>query len=186
MSKTSLLAENKLILLFLVKKMDIPLANSEICQFVLERRYMDYFTVQQYLAELVEVEYLEKTVDNNTTRYTITEEGDTTLSYFVHHIPEGVKNEVNRFVKENTKRIRAEFSVTATYFPELNNEFLVKCGVYDTNGLSLMELSLSVPVREQAQRIVKNWKANVNSLYTSILYSLMAEETPKEPKEEEH
>ena len=46
------LAENKLIILHLLQKMGIALSNSEICQFLLEKNYMDYFSVQQYLSEL--------------------------------------------------------------------------------------------------------------------------------------
>ena len=68
-----------------------------------------------------------------------------------------------------------EYSVTATYFPELNNEFLVKCAVYDVNGQSLMELSFVVPTREQAQRAVKNWKSNVNQLYLDFLHAMLNE-----------
>jgi len=180
MSENRLLAENKLILLYLVKKMDVPLSQSEITQFVLERRYMDYFTIQQYLAELVDARLLDRSQETESICYTITEEGDTTLSYFIHYISDGVKNEVARFVQENGKRIRTEYSVTATYFPELNNEYLVKCAVYDVNGQSLMELSLTVPTREQAQRIVRNWKTNVNELYITVLYSLLGQKSKPE------
>ena len=91
MSENRLLVENKLIILYLVKKMDVPLSESEIRQFILERRYMDYFTVQQYLAELVNASLLDVARENNATRYTITEDGDATLGYFVHQIPESVK-----------------------------------------------------------------------------------------------
>ena len=48
------LAEHKLIILHLLQKMGIALSNSEICQFLLEKNYMDYFSIQQYLTELVD------------------------------------------------------------------------------------------------------------------------------------
>lgn len=179
MSENRLLVENKLIILYLVKKMDVPLSESEIRQFVLERRYMDFFTVQQYLAELVDASLLEVSRENNATRYTITEDGDATLGYFVHQIPEGVKGEINHFVQENGRRIRMEYSVTATYFPELNNEFLVKCAVYDVNGQSLMELSFMVPTREQALKAVRNWKTNVNKLYLDFLHAMLDGSLPR-------
>ena len=57
----SQLAENKLILLYLINKMSMPLSNSEICLFALEKDYMDYFSLQQYLGELVDSEFLEVT-----------------------------------------------------------------------------------------------------------------------------
>ena len=40
---TKKLAEHKLIILHLLQKMGISLSNSEICQFLLEKNYMDYF-----------------------------------------------------------------------------------------------------------------------------------------------
>ncbi|MFQ7260934.1 MAG: DUF4364 family protein [Christensenellales bacterium] len=67
---TRALAENKLIILYLIEKIEIPLSNSEICQFALEKNLMDYFSVQQYLSELVESGLLEMTTENNSTRYT--------------------------------------------------------------------------------------------------------------------
>ena len=69
-NKTRALAENKLLILYLVKKIEIPLSNSEIWQFVSEKNLMDYFSAQQYLSELVESRLLEMTTENNTTRYT--------------------------------------------------------------------------------------------------------------------
>lgn len=53
------LAEHKLIILHLLQKMGIALSNSEICQFLLEKNYMDYFSIQQYLTELVDAGWLE-------------------------------------------------------------------------------------------------------------------------------
>ena len=43
---TKQLAENKLIILYLVDKMGIPLSQSEICQFMLDKELADYFTIQ--------------------------------------------------------------------------------------------------------------------------------------------
>ena len=78
-NKTRALAENKLLILYLVKKIEIPLSNSEIWQFVSEKNLMDYFSAQQYLSELVESRLLEMTTENNTTRYTITTDISTNI-----------------------------------------------------------------------------------------------------------
>lgn len=177
------LAENKLIILHLVQKMGIALSNSEICQFLLSKNYMDYFSVQQYLAELTDAGWLEKSREQNNTRYTLTDEGEEIINYFMHHIPEEVKNEINIYVHDNNKRIRAEYAVTANYFPELNGDFLVKCGLCDDSGGMLMEISVSVVSKAQAQQICRNWRKNVNRYYRSILTSLAVEEAD-EPKEE--
>ena len=158
----SRLAENKLIILYLVEKMGIALSNSEICQFSLEKNYMDYFSVQQYLSELVEAGWLEKNRDKNNTRYTLTDEGEEIINYFIKHISEEAKNEINLYVQENSRRIRAEYEVTAHYFLELNNDYLVKCSLCDGDGTNLMEISVPVATQQQAQLICKNWKKNVS------------------------
>ena len=167
------LAEHKLIILHLLQKMGIALSNSEICQFLLEKNYMDYFSVQQYLAELVDAGWLEKSREQNHTRYTLTDEGEETVNYFLNHISEHAKTEINTYVQENSKRIRAEYAVTANYFPEINDDFLVKCGLNDDNGNGLMEVSVSVVSKQQALAICRNWRKNVSHLYGSILTSLV-------------
>lgn len=167
------LAEHKLIILHLLQKMGIALSNSEICQFLLEKNYMDYFSVQQYLAELVDAGWLEKSREQNNTRYTITDEGEETVNYFLNHISEDAKAEINTYVKENSRRIRAEYAVTANYFPEVNDDFLVKCGLNDDDGNTLMEISVSVASKQQALSICRNWRKNVSHLYGNILTSLV-------------
>ena len=115
---TKKLAEHKLIILHLLQKMGISLSNSEICQFLLEKNYMDYFSVQQYLAELESAGWLEKTREQNNTRYTLTDDGEEVINYFINRISDEVKNEINVYVHENSRRIRAEYAVTANYFPD--------------------------------------------------------------------
>ena len=170
------LAENKLLLLLLVSKIDIPISNSEICQFVLENEFMDYFTLQQYLAELVEAEALTRFKDNNFVRYNLTEKGAELLALFITLLPDGVKAKINSYIHQNSKRIKNEYSINANYFPEVNDQFTVKCGVYDTDGSSLMEVSVLVPTREQAKIMCVNWKKNAGSLYASIFSALSKDE----------
>ena len=105
---------------------------------------MDYFSVQQYLAELESAGWLEKTREQNNTRYTLTDDGEEVINYFINRISDEVKNEINVYVHENSRRIRAEYAVTANYFPELNGDYLVKCSLCDDNGATLMEISVSV------------------------------------------
>ena len=137
---TKKLAEHKLIILHLLQKMGISLSNSEICQFLLEKNYMDYFSVQQYLAELESAGWLEKTREQNNTRYTLTDDGEEVINYFINRISDEVKNEINVYVHENSRRIRAEYAVTANYFPELNGDYLVKCSLWCILDLAGKEL----------------------------------------------
>lgn len=172
-SGEELQVENKIILLYLIDKMDIPMSNSQIVQFALEENYMNVYTVQEYLSEMVTKGYLDKSYENNTTRYTITDEGAATLEIFLKHVPMSIRNRIQKYAHENRKTIKQDFEINANYFYDHNNnEYVVKCGIYD-DELMLMEINLSVVSKEQAMGISKNWRANVNSLYSQIFSILV-------------
>lgn len=97
------------------------------------------------------------------------------INYFINRISDEVKNEINVYVHENSRRIRAEYAVTANYFPELNGDYLVKCSLCDDNGATLMEISVSVVSKAQAQQVCRNWRKHVNQYYRDFLTSLATE-----------
>jgi DNA-binding HxlR family transcriptional regulator len=166
--------ENKLLLLYLIDKMDLPLSRSQITDYVREAEFMDYFTLSQTLSEMVEGGFLENTVDNNTTRYSITGDGQTMLEYFEKHIPLPIRTMINSYVHNNRRNIKKEYEVTATYFPNAeNDEFVVKCGVYEDER-TLMELAISVDTRDQAKLIQANWKTSAKHLYGRIIEALIS------------
>ena len=172
--KNTLQAENKLLLLYLIDKMDIPLSNSQVADFALSKNYMNYFSLQECLSEMVQTKYLDSYKENNSTRYTITDRGLQTLEYFERRLPIDVRNKINQYVLENRKRIKKDYETTANYFKEINSDdFTVKCAIYE-NDYMLMEINLSVVSREQAKLICSNWKTNINTLYGDILSKLIA------------
>lgn len=54
----SILAKNKLKILYIFYTINIPINNTDITKFVLEKDYMDYFTLQKILTELKEDGFL--------------------------------------------------------------------------------------------------------------------------------
>ena len=165
--------ENKLVLLYLINKMDLPLSRSQVTDFVREGEYMDYYTLQQTLADMVDGAYLEKIQDNNNTRYSITDEGVTTLEYFESHLPGVIRSRINKYVHDHFNSVKRDFEVTATYFLDNDtNEYIVKCGVYEDKRI-LMEINVSVVSRDQAKLIQSNWKSYVSEIYMNILNELV-------------
>jgi len=52
------LAENKIILLYIIEKIGMPVSNIQITKLVLEKKLMNYFLLQQRLNELCESGFL--------------------------------------------------------------------------------------------------------------------------------
>lgn len=169
------LAENKLIILYLIYKMGMALSNSEICQFALEKNYMDYFSVQQYISELVETHLLKQNKYKNDTRYTLTQKGKDIIYYFISHMAENIKDEIDYYVQQNKRRIHTESEVTACYDLQPNNDYVVKCTLCDGDGTNLMEISFTVATQQQAKLVCNNWKNNVTRIYGTILNTFISQ-----------
>ena len=158
--------EHKIIILYLVDKMDIPILYDQIAQFASIGNYMNHYLVRKYLTEMVEVDYLEMSRDNNNAeRYSITEEGLSAIDIFANIISAQTKNSISKYVIENRRSVKKDFEVMAQYFAQDDsNEYTVKLGVYD-DDIMLMEINMSVVSREQALFVCNNWKANYAKLY---------------------
>ncbi len=168
------IAKNKLTILYFLQKMGLFLSNSEICEFILKHEYMDYFTVQQYLVELIDANSIKKIYEQNETRYGITIDGEDVINYFRSLLTEPIKRDVSVYVRENSARVQKEYAVSAHYFQEFEEDnFFVKCGLCDDDGSVLMEISASVVSKMQAMEMCRNWKKNVNTLYGTFLSYLM-------------
>lgn len=178
------LAENKLIILYFLYQMDMSLSTAQLVDFAAEGEYMDYFSLSQYLAQLVDTGMLEcEQGESNNTLYGITRAGVETLHIFSKQIPYSKRTSICEYVSSNKKRIKKEYEVVANYFYNSENDYMVKCGVYE-DDTALMEISMSVVSKEQAKRIKKNWKENVAELYGSILSAMLDEHSGRAMQDE--
>ncbi|MCL1863032.1 MAG: DUF4364 family protein [Defluviitaleaceae bacterium] len=169
--------ENKLLLLYLINTMELPMTRSEVTDFVIQNELMNHFTLGENLSDMVERGFLEatfeNTLDENTTRYVVTDEGLTNLELLEGQIPRYIRNIITQYIVDNRGKIKKGYEKTAHYFPAENGEYIVKCGIYDDKRDSmLMELSFPVFTREQAKQMQQNWHANYTALYEKILSAL--------------
>ncbi|MCL2350494.1 MAG: DUF4364 family protein [Defluviitaleaceae bacterium] len=165
--------EHKIMILLLVDKIDIPISNNQITRFALEENYMNFYNVQQYLKEMVDVGYLDSSQNGTSTRYTITDEGLKALDAFGGHVPSYVKSRISRYVEENRSIVKQDLEISANHFYQHDTEeYFVKCALYEEDNM-MMELNLSVVSKEQALLVCNNWKNNVGTLYAQIIDILL-------------
>ncbi|MCL2387080.1 MAG: DUF4364 family protein [Defluviitaleaceae bacterium] len=171
--------ENKLLILYLINMMDLPMSRSQITDFIIQKELMNHFVLEQNLTDMVSRGFLEVTSENtqdeSITRYVLTEEGLKNLELLEAQVPRPVRNMIVQYVEENRGKIKKDFEKTAHYFPNVeNDEYIVKCCVLDDKrDTMLMEISVPVVTREQAKQIQANWNANYSTLYQRILAILI-------------
>lgn len=166
------LAENKLILLYIIDKINFPVSNLQITKMILENKFMNYFFLQQSLNELCDDTYLSRETINNKTYYNITSHGKQTLSYFLGIIPSGIKARIDNTISEIKKNIKNETLITANFTAESENEFVVTCKVGEDN-FSLIDLKITVGTRNDARTICDNWEKHSQAIYAEIIESLI-------------
>lgn len=162
---------NKLIVLYLLSRIKMPLSLSQITQIVLERGYTDYFSMQQYLNELLESHLVVKTKDNNVSYFDISEKGSQTLEFFSSRIPASIRLELDNFIATNWRKLRSEIDVFAEYIPSKEYEYIVHCKITENTSV-LIELNVNVASKKQAITMCDSWKNNSSNLYSEILQLL--------------
>ncbi|AWK51852.1 DUF4364 domain-containing protein [Clostridium beijerinckii] len=166
---SSELAENKLLMLYVLKSIKDPISNTQLTEIILENNFMNYFTFQQYLAELEDSRFVEYHEANDKKLLALTEKGDNVLSFFKDRISPSKIAIIVDYIKDKIGSIKKELTIQADYtLGESDDSFIVDLKAIEDQSL-LMELKLSVPTKKQATSICTKWKENPSEIYTNII-----------------
>lgn len=162
----------KLIVLYMLQKVDFPLTNSQISEFVLDRGYTTYFTLQSVLSELTDSEMIHQETIRNSSYFTLTETGEETLRYFQNRVSPAIRDDIEEYLRENRIQLRNEVSILADYYKNTADEYSVRCVVKEKHS-NPIELTLSVPDEAQAETICRNWKQKCQKIYEFAMKELL-------------
>lgn len=165
------LAENKVLILYLLAIVDRPINNDELYRLVLSIQDMNYFYFQQFLLDLEENKYVINYQKENDIVYEITDNGKSTLDLTLDMLPGIIKVKVDETVKGELREIKNESAVRAEFIPLSERKFIVKCKIIE-NNVMIFEVQTFATSREQAVNIVKNWEQNATTIYPSVLQML--------------
>ena len=162
----------RLMILYMLDKVDFPLTNTQITNFILEKDYTTYFTVQQTFSELVDSGLITAESTHNNTLYRITPEGHDTLQFFSDKISDAIKEDILLFFSDNQMALKTDTSVIADYYKAPGGGYGVRCQI--RNGeKSIIDLTISVSSKEQAQAVCRNWKEQSGNIYGLLMDELI-------------
>jgi len=167
-------AENKIILLYIIDSFKIPLTDSQLTSFVLEKEYMNYFVYKQHLSELIDSKMIEYTNSEKINYYLITQKGRETITLFSHILTEDQTNKLDESVSLKVKQYMKEKEIVTNYVKIGDHEFMVYLMAVE-NGVPLIDLRLNVTNEKQAIDICKQWKKNSPDYFRRILDMLTIE-----------
>lgn len=162
----------KLIVLYMLHKVDFPLTNSQISAFILDRGYTTYFTLQSVLSELAESNMIRVETIRNSSYYTITESGSEALHYFQNRISKQIRDEIDQYMAENKMKLRDEVSIIADYYKNTADEYSVHCVVKEKYS-NPIDLTITVPDEAQAKAVCRHWREHCQQIYEFVMKELL-------------
>ena len=84
----------RVMILYMLNQVEYPLTNTQITNFILEKEYTNYFTVQEILSDLISSQLITAESTHNNTRYRITPYGQETLGFFHVKISDAIKEDI--------------------------------------------------------------------------------------------
>lgn len=166
------LAENKVLLLYILNKIGKSISHNELLELVSSISDMNYFYFQQFLLDLLEDNYILKYEKEDNEIYELTEEGKKALELTIDIIPGILKLSVDSKFKESLDTIKDKFSIAAEYTPISEKEFTVRCKIVENNN-TVFDVHAYAGSREQAKKIVDNWNTKAAEIYPQILNLLI-------------
>ncbi len=162
------LAENKVLILYVLEKANKALTNDVLYKIVLAAVNMNYFYFQQFLLDLINVGYIFSFQKEEQTLYSITDSGKRTLDLTLDLLPGIIKLQADTNLKPILDSSEEEQSIVAEYTPLNENHYTIICKVVDNNE-TVFEIKTFAGSREQAKEIVDNWQTNADDIYPKIL-----------------
>ncbi len=156
----------------MIDKVDFPLTTAQVNDFILEKEYTNFLTLQQAIAELAESGLIRTETVRNRTHLYNTAEGTETLRFFDNRISEAIKEDLTHYFHNHELALRNELSVFSTYYKSTTGEYEIKMTAKDKDTI-LVDLILSVPDEQLAISMCDQWEKKNQEIYQYLMEQLL-------------
>lgn len=168
---------NKLIILFCLDKMEMPLTENSIIEICsVKNNWINYMDCLDLLYQLSEAKLIYKTAcKEGEMRYNLTFEGRDCLSYFYKRIPNQLRDEITEYSKANRLNIKQSQEYYANYTDADDGSYLVVMRIYENLITTpLFEIKIKAPTRQAAEEACKKWRQGAPNIYEYIFENLIS------------
>lgn len=170
-SDNETLAENKVLILYILNQVHKPITNDNLYKLVLSAIDMNYFYFQQFLLDLISADFVVTYQKEDQTVYELTSHGKNTLDLTLDILPGIIKLKADTNLKSILDNIENEHSIIAEFTPKSEDHYIVNCKIMENNE-TVFEIKTFAGSRDEAKKIVDNWKNNAEIIYPALLDAL--------------
>lgn len=162
----------KLMILYILSRVNFPLTNAQLTAFILEKEYTNYFNIQRAISELIDDAFISAKTIRNSSLYRITDTGAETLLFFDNMISSGIKEDIEVYLSANKYELQEEVSTSADFYQVKKGEFAAHLRVTERE-CPIIDLTLVVTTEEEAARLCSNWREKSSEVYSYLMSSLL-------------
>lgn len=176
---------NKLLLLFVFDRMEIPLTENSIIDICTSRNdWLKYMECKEALMQLVDVNFISKLtpigavteIDTRDERYTITPEGRNCIANFVTRIKPHIREEITEYAKQNRMVFKRSQEYVSEYFKNADGTHTVVFKIKEPLvAQPLFEIKLKTTTRNAAVLAGKKWNEKAPQIYEYIYENLISD-----------
>ena len=167
------IAQNKLLILYLLKTINIHLSELQILRIVTDNNWLNYFDLKECMFELIESNLVDQRETPSGVFYSITELGCTTLFHLEKELLSSQRKAIDKYCEENRDELRLETELFAEYIKIDEGEYKVMLKVLE-NQIPVFELNLITWSQSSAEAFIKKWRDAAPKIYKST-YDILAE-----------
>lgn len=165
------IAQNKLLILYLLNSINIQLSELQILRIVTEKGWLNYFDMKECMFELSESRLIDLRETPNGNFYVISKLGKSTLSYLEKELRSSVRKEIYEYCDENREDLRLETELYADYIKIDEDEYKVMLKVLE-NQVPVFEINLVTYSKSSAQEFINKWRKVAPTIYKSTYFTL--------------
>ena len=143
----------KLMILYMLSKVNFPLSNVQISTFMLDS-------------------FIQQMNYRNSTQYKLTQEGEDTVAFFYTKISPAIREDIDSYLARNKYELKSEVGTTSDYYRTTNGTYIAHLLVKEGDS-TLIELNLGVPLEDQAKDMCDKWKDSSQDIYDFIMHRLL-------------
>ncbi|MBE5735154.1 MAG: DUF4364 family protein [Clostridiales bacterium] len=163
--------DEKLTLLFIMDKMEIPLTKNNILDIITRNQWLNYMECIDVLNQLLDTNFIYKidengNVNEDDTKYSITYSGRECLSHFYTRIKLSIREEITNFAKENGLSFKRSQEYLSEYDKNEDGSYKVTLKIKEPLiNVPLLEINLKAPNKSSAMAACTKWNEKAPNIF---------------------
>ncbi|MBQ4558265.1 MAG: DUF4364 family protein [Clostridia bacterium] len=161
--------DEKLILLFIMDKMEIPLTQNNILDIITRKSWLNYMECIDVLNQLLDTNFvyrLEKQNEEEEVKYAITYSGRECLSHFYTRIKLSLREDITNFAKENGIKFKRSQEYLSEYTKNEDGSYKVSLKIKEPLiNLPLLEITIKAPNKSTAISACTKWSEKAPNVF---------------------